>query len=169
MLLCSAEVAKKLNKPMVKVAGVGQGTDTHTVHDRADPTELIAVRMAAAKAFDMAKMKPAEINVAELHDAFTILEIAESEECGFFKKGEGHKALERGVTKIGGELPVNPSGGLKAKGHPVGATGVAHVHEIVTQLRGEARGRQVKGAKTGFTCNFGGFGNNVVCMVFKRD
>ena len=169
VLLCSAEVAKKLGKPMIKVAGVGQGTDTLAVHDRESPTDLLAVRMAAQKAFDMAQMKPAEINVAELHDAFTILEIAESEECGFFKKGEGHQALEKGLTKIGGQLPINPSGGLKAKGHPVGATGVAHVHEIVTQLRGEARGRQVKGAKAGFTCNFGGFGNNVVCMVFKRE
>lgn len=169
VVMCSAEVAKKLGKPMIKVAGVGQGTDTLAVHDRENPTDLLAVRMAAQKAFDMAKMKPAEVNVAELHDAFTILEIVESEECGFFKKGEGHKALEKGLTKIGGELPINPSGGLKSKGHPVGATGVAHVHEIVTQLRGDAKGRQVKGAKTGFTCNFGGFGNNVVCMVFKRE
>jgi len=169
VLLCSAEVAKKLNKPMIKIAGVGQGTDTHAVHDRADPTELLAVRMAAQRAFEMAKLKPSDVNVAELHDAFTILEIVESEECGFFKKGEGHKALEKGLTQIGGSLPINPSGGLKAKGHPVGATGVAHVHEIVTQLRGEAKGRQVKDAKVGFTCNFGGFGNNVVCMVLKRD
>ncbi len=169
VLLCSAEVAKKLNKPMIKLAGVGQGTDTHTVHDRENPTDLLAVRMAAAKAMEMAKVKPADVDVAELHDAFTILEIVESEECGFFKKGEGHLALEKGLTKIGGKLPINPSGGLKAKGHPVGATGVAHVHEIVTQLRGEAKGRQVKDAKVGFTCNFGGFGNNVVCMVLKRD
>lgn len=169
VLLCSAEVAKKLNKPMIKLAGVGQGTDTHTVHDRENPTDLLAVRMAAAKAMEMAKVKPADVDVAELHDAFTILEIVESEECGFFKKGEGHLALEKGLTRIGGKLPINPSGGLKAKGHPVGATGVAHVHEIVTQLRGEAKGRQVKDAKVGFTCNFGGFGNNVVCMVLKRD
>jgi acetyl-CoA C-acetyltransferase len=169
VLLASAEVAKKLGKPMVKLAGIGHATDTHCVHDRADPTDLLAVRMAAKKAFEMAKCKPSDVSVAELHDAFTILEIAESEEAGFFKKGEGQKALEKGVTKLGGDLPINVSGGLKAKGHPVGATGVAQVHEIVLQLRGAAGERQVKGAKVGFTCNFGGFGNNVVCMVFRKE
>jgi len=169
LLLASEEVAKKLNKPMIKITGVGQATDTHAVHERPDPTEVTAVRLAAAKAFEMAKIKPSQVSVAELHDAFTILEIVESEECGFFPKGEGHKALERGVTSLKGEMPINPSGGLKAKGHPVGATGVGQAHEIVTQLRGDARGRQVKDAKIGFTCNFGGFGNNVVCMVFQKE
>jgi len=88
---------------------------------------------------------------------------------GFFKKGQGHLALERGETRLGGKLPINTSGGLKAKGHPVGATGVGQAHEIILQLRGEAEKRQVKDAKIGFTCNFGGFGNNVVCLVFKRE
>ena len=169
ILLASKEVAKKLKRPLVRVAGVGQATDTHCVHERPDPTELPAVRLAAQKAFKMAGLKPADVDVAELHDAFTILEIVESEECGFFKKGEGHLALEKGLTKLGGKLPVNPSGGLKGKGHPVGATGLGQAHEIVTQLRGEAGERQVKNAKVGFTCNFGGFGNNVVCHVFERE
>lgn len=169
VVLASEEVARKSGRPMIKLAGVGQGTDTHAVHDRADPTELLAVRMAAQKALAMAGKTPEDIDVAELHDAFTILEIVESEEVGFFKKGEGHLALERGETKIGGRIPINPSGGLKAKGHPVGATGVAHVHEIITQLRGDAGKRQVQGAKTGLTCNFGGFGNNVVCTVLTRE
>ena len=110
-----------------------------------------------------------DVDVAELHDAFTILEIVESEEVGFFKKGQGHLALERGETRLGGKLPINTSGGLKAKGHPVGATGVGQAHEIILQLRGEAEKRQVKDPKIGFTCNFGGFGNNVVCLVFKRE
>lgn len=169
VVLVSKEVAQKLGKPLVRIAGVGQATDTHAVHERPDPTDLTAVRLAAAQAFAMAKAKPADVDVAELHDAFTILEIAESEEVGFFPKGEGHKALERGETKIGGKIPINPSGGLKAKGHPVGATGVAQVHEIVLQLRGDAGARQVQNAKTGFTCNFGGFGNNVVCMLLRRE
>jgi acetyl-CoA C-acetyltransferase len=117
----------------------------------------------------MAGVTPGDVDVAELHDAFTILEIAESEEVGFFKKGQGHLALERGETRLGGKLPINTSGGLKAKGHPVGATGVGQAHEIILQLRGEAEKRQVKDAKIGFTCNFGGFGNNVVCLVFKRE
>jgi len=169
IILATADVLKKLNKPMIRLAGIGQATDTHAVHERKDPTELLAVREAARKSFAMAQVKPQDVNVAELHDAFTILEIAESEEVGFFKKGEGHIALEKGETRLGGRIPINPSGGLKAKGHPLGATGVAQAHEIVLQLRGEAGKRQVNGAKVGFTCNFGGFGNNVVCLTFIKE
>ncbi len=169
VILASKEAAKKSNKPMVRIAGLGQATDVHAVHEREDPTDLLAVRRSAAQAFKMAGVKPKDVNVAELHDAFTILEIAESEEVGFFKKGEGHIALEKGITGLKGKLPINPSGGLKGRGHPVGATGVAQVHEIVLQLRGDAGGRQVKNAKIGFTCNFGGFGNNVVCLTLIRD
>lgn len=169
VILASAEVARKLGKPMVRLAGVGQATDTHAVHEREDPTELTAVRLAAQKAMSMAGIQPSDVSVAELHDAFTILEIVESEEVGFFPKGQGHLALERGETRIGGKIPINTSGGLKAKGHPVGATGVGQAHEIILQLRGEAKKRQVKDARVGFTCNFGGFGNNVVCLVWKRE
>jgi acetyl-CoA C-acetyltransferase len=169
LILTSAEIAKKTGKPLVRLAGVGQATDTHAVHDRKDPTDLLAVREAARQSFAMAGIMPKDVNVAELHDAFTILEIAESEEVGFFPRGQGHIALEKGVTKLGGKLPINTSGGLKAKGHPVGATGVGQAHEIVLQLRGEADKRQVKDAKVGFTCNFGGFGNNVVCLTFVRE
>lgn len=169
LILTSADIAKKSGKPMVRLAGVGQATDTHAVHDRADPTDLLAVRQAAKLSFAMAGVTPKDVHVAELHDAFTILEIAESEEVGFFGRGQGQIALAEGYTKIGGKLPINPSGGLKAKGHPVGATGVGQAHEIVLQLRGEAAKRQIKGAKVGFTCNFGGFGNNVVCLTFIRE
>jgi acetyl-CoA C-acetyltransferase len=169
VLLVSEEVARSTGRPLVRIAGVGQATDTHTVHERKEPTDLLAVRQAAAQSFEMAGIKPKDVDVAELHDAFTILEIAQSEEVGFFEKGKGHIALEKGETALKGKLPINPSGGLKAKGHPVGATGVAQAHEIVTQLRGEAGDRQVKKAKTGFTCNFGGFGNNVVCLTFVRE
>ena len=169
VILADAETAKKSGKPMIRLAGVGQATDTHCVHERAEPTDLLAVRGAAKQAFKMAGVKPSDVDVAELHDAFTILEIVESEEVGFFKKGEGHLALERGDTSLTGKLPINTSGGLKGKGHPVGATGVGQAHEIILQLRGEAGKRQVKDAKVGFTCNFGGFGNNVVCLTFIRE
>ncbi|MFB3895015.1 MAG: acetyl-CoA acetyltransferase [bacterium] len=169
VILTTAELAKKTGKPMVRLAGIGQATDTHAVHDRKNPTDLLAVREAAKKSFAMAGVKPKEVDVAELHDAFTILEIVESEEVGFFEKGQGHIALQEGYTKLGGKLPINPSGGLKAKGHPVGATGVGQAHEMVLQLRGEAGKRQVKNAKVGFTCNFGGFGNNVVCLTFVKE
>ncbi len=169
VILASEEAAGKVGRPLVKLAGVGQATDTHAVHEREDPTDLLAVRRAAAMAFERAGLTPADVDVAELHDAFTILEIVESEECGFFPKGEGHLALERGETALGGKLPINVSGGLKGRGHPVGATGLAQVYEIVHQLRGEAGERQVKDARIGFTCNFGGFGNNVVCLAFTRE
>jgi len=168
-LLCPAEMMRDFKKPRVVVAGFGQATDTHTLQEREDPTDLKAVRIAARKAFEMAELTPKDIDVAELHDAFTILEIAESEHAGFFEKGESAKALEEGKTQIGGVLPINPSGGLKARGHALGATGVAQVVELVWQLRGEAGQRQVKGAEKGFSLNFGGFGNNVVAFVLRRE
>jgi acetyl-CoA C-acetyltransferase len=168
VLLTTEEIAKELKKPIVTIDGVGQATDTHTVHERSEPTELKAVIESSKKAFSMANAKPKDVDVAELHDAFTILEIAESEQAGFFPRGEGAKALERGDTRIGGKLPINPSGGLKARGHPVGATGVAQIVELTWQLRGEAGERQVKKPKTGFSLNFGGFGNNVLAFVMRR-
>jgi acetyl-CoA C-acetyltransferase len=169
LILATETVARKLGQPLIRLAGVGQATDSHVIHERPEPTDLLAVREAARKSFEMAGIKPGDVDVAELHDAFTILEIVESEEVGFFKKGQGHKALERGETEIGGKIPINPSGGLKARGHPVGATGIAQAHEIVLQLRGAAEKRQVKNAQIGFTCNFGGFGNNVVCLTFINE
>jgi len=168
VVLTTEEIARELGVVPVQIAGVGQATDTHTLQERSDPTDLKAVTIASANAFKMAGLKPKDIDVAELHDAFSILEIAESEHAGFFPKGEGAKALAAGKTQIGGKLPINPSGGLKARGHPVGATGVAQVVELVWQLRGEAGERQVKKARKGFSLNFGGFGNNVLAFVLRR-
>ncbi len=168
VLLVAADKAKDFAKKPVRIVGIGQATDTQAVHERPDPTVLTAVQTASRKAFDMAGMKPADISLAELHDAFTILEIAQSEQAGFFGEGEGHKALERGETQIGGRFPINASGGLKAKGHPVGATGVSQIVELVFQLRGEAGKRQVRDAKNGFALNFGGFGNNVVATILAK-
>ena len=153
------------HKTFARIAGIASATDTHYVADRADPTELLAVRTAAERAYQMAGMGPEDIDCAELHDAFLILELAESEECGLFPKGEAHLAVRRGETEIGGRIPINTSGGLKAKGHPLGATGVSQVVELVRQVRGEAEGRQVEGARTGLAVNFGGFGNNVVATI----
>jgi acetyl-CoA C-acetyltransferase len=170
VLLCPLEMAQGLTKhPPITIAGFGQATDTHTLQERDDPTDLKAVTLAAQQAFERAKMAPGDIDVAELHDAFTILEIAESEHVGFFKKGEGGKAALQGHTRLGGKIPINVSGGLKARGHPVGATGVAQVADIVWQLRHELpKDRQVKNAKAGLTVNFGGFGNNVLALIMKR-
>jgi acetyl-CoA C-acetyltransferase len=169
VVLCPLDMVKNAKKPPILIAGFGQATDTHTLQEREDPTDLKAVTLAAQQAFEMAKLKPSDIHVAELHDAFTILEIAESEHVGFFKKGEGGKAAAAGKTQLGGQIPINISGGLKARGHPVGATGVAQAVEIVWQLRHEVgKERQVKNAKTGLTVNFGGFGNNVLAFVLRR-
>lgn len=170
VVVCAADLAKKISpKTPVLIAGFGQGTDTHALQERDDPTDLKAVTLAAQKALEMAKLKPSDIHVAELHDAFTILEIAESEHVGFFKKGEGGKAALAGKTRLGGQIPINVSGGLKARGHPVGATGVAQVVDLVWQLRHELpKDRQVKNAQTGLSVNFGGFGNNVLSFVLRR-
>jgi acetyl-CoA C-acetyltransferase len=169
VVLTALDKIKKPAKPVVVIAGFGQATDTHTLQEREDPTDLKAVTLAAQQAFERAKLKPSDIQVAELHDAFTILEIAESEHVGFFKKGEGGKAALAGKTRLGGQIPINVSGGLKARGHPVGATGVAQIVDMVWQLRHELpKERQVKDAKNGLTVNFGGFGNNVLAFVLRR-
>lgn len=169
VLLCALDCADRFQKAPVRIAGIGQATDTHVVANRAVPTDLLAVRLAARRAYQMARMTPQDMDVAELHDAFQVLEIVESEEVGFFPQGEGHLAVRRGDTALGGKIPINTSGGLKAKGHPLGATGVSQIIEIVRQLRGEAEGRQVFGAKAGLTVNFGGFGNNVVATVLAKE
>jgi acetyl-CoA C-acetyltransferase len=170
VILCAMEKADRFKKKPVRIAGIGQATDTHCVHNREDMLDLKAVRLAAEHAYAMAGIGPEDVSLAELHDAFLILEIAESEEAGFFPKGEAMKAIERGETEIGGRLPINTSGGLKAKGHPVGATGVSQIHELVKQLRGEAEeGRQVKDPRYGLAVNFGGFGNNVVATVLAKE
>jgi len=161
---------KDFRKKPVRIAGVASATDTHCVHNRKDPLRLDAVRLAAEKAYKMAGVGPEDISFAELHDAFTILELAISEEVGFFERGTSFLAVRKGETEIDGRLPINTSGGLKSKGHPVGATGVSQAVELVRQLRGEAEeGRQVKNPRYGMSVNFGGFGNNVVALICAKD
>ncbi len=162
--------AKLFAKKPVRIAGVASATDTHCVHNRKDPLQLNAVRIAAEKAYQMSGLTPKDISFAELHDAFSILEMAISEEVGFFERGKSYLAVRKGETAINGKMPINTSGGLKSKGHPVGGTGVSQVVELVRQLRGEAEeGRQVKDPKYGMSVNFGGFGNNVVAVICAKD
>lgn len=157
-------------KKIIRIAGIGSASDTHCVHNRKDPLMLEAVRLSAERAYAMAGVTPEEISFAELHDAFVTLEIAISEEVGLFPRGKAVDAIRRGETRINGRLPINASGGLKAKGHPVGATGVSQVVELVRQLRCEAeQGRQVNNPRYGMAVNFGGFGNNVVTTICARD
>jgi acetyl-CoA C-acetyltransferase len=132
-------------------------------------SELHSTKVAAAKAFDEAKLKPSDIDVAEVHDCFTIAEIMAIEDLGFFKKGEGGKATEEGKTKLNAEISINTSGGLKGCGHPVGATGVKQAVEITWQLRGTAEGgRQVKDCEIGMTHNVGGSGATAVVHIMKK-
>ena len=129
-------------------------------------TSFQATKTAAERAYKMADRRPDDIDVAEVHDAFTVLEFINPEDLGFFKPGQGAEALVSGRTGLGGELPINPSGGLKARGHPVGATGLAQICEIVWQLRGEAGERQVS-ADIGLCHNIGGFGNNNIVTILE--
>jgi len=173
LILCAMDSPKMkyfTKKEPVLISGIGSATDTHCVHHRKDPLDLKAVHLGAERAYKMAGLKPEDMSFAELHDAFVILELAISEEVGFFQKGKAQEAVREGVTRIDGRLPINTSGGLKAKGHPVGATGVSQVYELVKQLRGEAEeGRQVKNPKHGLAVNFGGFGNNVVATICSKE
>ncbi|MFX0149649.1 MAG: acetyl-CoA acetyltransferase [Candidatus Hodarchaeota archaeon] len=170
IIMCSMEKAKELSiKPLIKFAGTGQGMDTMAVHERSDPTFLKAVKEASDQAFSMAGLDRADIDFAEVHNAFEILELAQLESAGFFERGTAHLAVQKGDTEILGRFPVNSSGGLKARGHPVGATGVAQICELVWQLRGEAGERQIpNNPKYGYALNFGGFGNNVIATILSR-
>ena len=167
IVLCAADIAKKYTKKPINIIGSGQGSDTLALHARRDICTLDATVYAGKMAYKQAKIAPKEINVAEVHDCFTIAEICAIEDLGFVKKGEGGKAIENKITTLDGSLPVNTSGGLKSKGHPVGATGVAQIVEITQQLRGEAEKRQVKNARIGLTHNVGGSG--ATCVVHIMD
>lgn len=123
---------------------------------------------AAKNAYSMAKLTPKDMDLAETHDCFTIAELIEYEDLGLCKKGEGPKLVDSGDTEIGGRIPVNPSGGLKSKGHPVGATGVAQIVEVTEQLRGEGGPRQVDGATIGITQNLSGFATHHVVHILRR-
>jgi acetyl-CoA C-acetyltransferase len=169
MVLTTVERAKELggDRPVVKITGSGLATDTITLANRKDLSELSAVRKAAARAYEMAGRKPDDLHVVEVHDCFTIAEIMATEAIGLFDAGFGASAAEDGLTSLSGKIPVNTSGGLKSKGHPVGATGVAQAIEIVSQLRGEAGQRQVEGAKVGLAQNMGGSGGSSIVHIME--
>ncbi|WP_435194633.1 thiolase C-terminal domain-containing protein [Natronomonas sp. EA1] len=166
LMFCPVEMAEQYTDDYVTVAGIAGATDTHVVHEREDPTVMGGVVESGQQAYEMAGMGPEDIDVAELHDMFTILEFLQSEGLGFFEPGEAWLGIEEGITTRDGELPINTSGGLKSKGHPLGASGVAQGVEIYEQLMGEAGKRQVD-AEVGLTCNVGGFGNCVITTVME--
>jgi acetyl-CoA C-acetyltransferase len=148
--------------------GSGQASDTIGLYERKSLTSLEAARIAAKKAYGMACVNPEDIDVAEVHDCFTIAEILAYEDLGFCKAGEGGKLAESGETKLGGRIPVNTSGGLKAKGHPVGATGTGQAYEVYLQLTGRAGKRQVRNAEIALTHNVGGSGATATVHIYRR-
>jgi acetyl-CoA C-acetyltransferase len=168
LILAPAENAKQYTDTPILVEGTGQASDTLCLHGRSTLTGLRGTVDASRIAYKMAGVGPNDIGFAEVHDCFTIAEIMAIEDLGFCKKGEGGKVTEEGETSIGGRIPINTSGGLKGKGHPVGATGIAQAVELVLQLRGEAGKRQVGGTEIGLCHNVGGSGGTVVVHVFKR-
>lgn len=167
VVVTSADIAKKLTDKPVLVVGVGQGS-SGSVCSQKDITRIRARELSVKRAYDMAGLTAEDIDVCELHDCFTIAEIVASEGLGFFEPGQGYKAALNGDTDIGGKIAINPSGGIKAKGHPVGATGAAQVYEIAKQLRGECGPRQVKGAKIGMTDTMGGSFASIAHIILKR-
>jgi len=168
VVLAPTDIARKYSDTPIKIIGSGQASDTLALHDRRDLTTLDATVHASRKAFSQARIEPAQVDIAEVHDCFTIGEILAIEDLGFVEKGQGGKAAEEGTTAIGGRLPVNTSGGLKACGHPVGATGIKQAYEIVLQLRGEADKRQVNEAEIGLTHNVGGSGGTAIVHILSR-
>jgi acetyl-CoA C-acetyltransferase len=166
LLFCPAEDATDYTDEYVTIEGIAGATDTHAVHQRAEPTVMNGVVESGAQALEMAGTGPAGIDVAELHDMFTILEFLQMEGLGFAEPGRAWEQVMNGRTRRDGALPINTSGGLKSKGHPLGATGVAQAVELYEQLTGQAGDRQVD-ADTGLACNVGGFGNCVTTTVLE--
>ena len=168
LILTKPEIAKKYTDMPVHIIGSGQASDSIGIYEREQFTSLTAAKEAAKQAYKMAGLTPNDIQVAEVHDCFTIAEIIAYEDLGFCKPGEGGKLIEESVTTLDGSLPVNTSGGLKAKGHPVGATGTAQAYEIYLQLTGQAEKRQVENVEIGLTHNVGGSGATATVHIYRR-
>jgi acetyl-CoA C-acetyltransferase len=165
VLLCPLDRAKEFTKNPVKILASAMATSSLALADRDDPAFLDAVQRSAERAYAMAGVGPGEIQVAEVHDCFSIAEICCTEALGLVERGRGGEAARSGDTALGGRIPVNTSGGLKSKGHPVGATGIAQAIEICDQLRGDAGKRQVGDAKIGLCQNMGGSGASSVVHI----
>jgi len=168
LVMCREDLAKKYSDTPVYIEASEQRSDTLALHDRKSITRMDAVINSTKSALKEANLELDDIDVFELHDSFSIGEIILTEDVGIAEKGEGGKAIEEGITEIGGKFPVNTSGGLKARGHPVGATGVAQIVELALQLRGDAEKRQVDGAEKGLAVNIGGTGATSIVHIVGR-
>ncbi len=169
IILTKPDLAMRFTDKPVHIIGSGQASDTIGLYERQSLTSLLAAKLAAKTAYTMAAVKPEDVDLAEVHDCFTSAEIIAYEDLGFCAAGEGGKLAENGETRLDGRLPVNTSGGLKAKGHPVGATGTAQAYEVYLQLTGQADKRQVKNAKIGLTHNVGGSGATATVHVYRSE
>ncbi len=165
VLLAPADSIKTSSRPLVTLAGSASATDSLAVHDRHEPTFLQAAAKSALKAYSQAGVDPEEIDFFELHDAFSIMAALSLEASGFAERGQGPRLALEGEICLGGRIPIATRGGLKARGHPVGATGIYQIVEAVQQLRGEANETQVEGAKIGMTQNIGGSGATIITHI----
>ncbi|MEG3224680.1 MAG: acetyl-CoA acetyltransferase [Methanobacteriales archaeon Met13] len=168
VIICAAEDARKYTDTPIYVKASAQTSGTIALHDRKDITTIDSTVHAAKTAYKMAGMEPKDIQAVEVHDCFSINGLLAIEDLGFVEKGQGGPALEEGLTQRDGKIPVNPSGGLKSRGHPLGATGIAQTAEIVWQLRGEAGKRQIDGIEVGMTHNIGGTGGTAAVHIFTN-
>jgi len=169
MLLVAEEIAKNFTDDPIHVVGIGQGSG-RGLHACDDLTYFEATRYAAKEAYGMSGLTPKDIQFAEVHDCFSIAELVHIEDLGFFRPGEGYKAVAEGQTKLDGPIPINTSGGLKCKGHPVGATGISQLYEVWTQLKEKAGKRQVpkKDLRIGAAHNLGGTGGTCTLTILER-
>jgi acetyl-CoA C-acetyltransferase/acetyl-CoA acyltransferase len=169
VVLASESIAKKLTKKPVYITGVGQASCGPLINQKEFLPRIRARELSSQQAYKMAGRKPEDINLCELHDCFSIASLIASEGLGFFDYGKSGEAWEKGQADIGGKVAINPSGGLKSKGHPIGATGAGQVYEVTKQLRGEVEpGRQVPNARIGMTDTLGGDGGTLVNMILER-
>ncbi|MDJ1434458.1 thiolase domain-containing protein [Halostagnicola sp. A-GB9-2] len=168
-LIVSEDVVSEYTDEPIRVAGVGAGSDSVGLFEREEYTRVPASERAADAAYQTAGVGPDDLDFAEVHDCFAIAELLAYEDLGFCERGEAGSLVEAGTTELGGELPVNTSGGLKSKGHPIGATGAGQVVEAYKQLTGTAGERQVEGATRGLTHNVGGSGGAAVVHIFEKE
>lgn len=167
VLLIPAEKLKPGDGPVIEIAGSGAATDTLAVHSRHDPMWLSAAEKSVRQAYSQAGAGPKDIDIFELHDAFSIMSALSLEACGFAERGQGPRLALDGEISLTGRIPITTRGGLKARGHPVGATGVYQVVEVVQQLRGEAGKTQVDGARIGMAQNIGGSGATIITHILR--
>ncbi len=168
VILCNENFAKKSGKPYIQVIGSGRGGSPAAVQGRNDISTIPGTVIAANQAYKMAGISAQDVNFAEVHDCFTIAEIIDVEDLGFFQKGKAAREIRDGATSRKGKIPINPSGGLKSKGHPIGATGIGQIVEVFEQFSGQAGERTIKDAEIALTHNFGATGASAAVHIFKK-